>query len=155
MVKYLDNLSGKIFCGNGHVILERPPNSCRILKAQAHSVSMEKTSFLVTWTKTESHCRYSGGQPETPLLVFDSRAIATPAKPSSPAMKSKYADTTLLSSENEPIVIEIEMETNEATEKVNISTPEDQIDLEVENDISEYNSLPIDRVMDEENGYES
>ncbi|KAI8967207.1 hypothetical protein BDB01DRAFT_691707, partial [Pilobolus umbonatus] len=58
MVIYLDDMSGRFFQGNGHVILERPPNPDRLLKVLTYRVPMEDTSFLATWAKMESHCRY-------------------------------------------------------------------------------------------------
>ncbi|KAI8967846.1 hypothetical protein BDB01DRAFT_733654 [Pilobolus umbonatus] len=58
MVMYKDDETANIFQGNGHVILERPPNPDHLYEVLTYRVPMEESSFLATWAKMASHCKY-------------------------------------------------------------------------------------------------
>ncbi|KAI8982583.1 hypothetical protein BDB01DRAFT_836024 [Pilobolus umbonatus] len=106
----------------------------------SHFPQLDSSELSVILEKSLSEC----GIVKDPTSVFESRAIATPACTSAQAMRSKYADTALLSSEVkgkddqvsvappssepiskltetlleiEPTIIEIDMEINGIIEK--------------------------------------
>jgi hypothetical protein len=55
---YHDDLVGKFFQGNGHVLLESPNTTNPTFSALSHRIHCGGSSFLATWADRPIHCRY-------------------------------------------------------------------------------------------------